>query len=231
MKQISISEIFGPTLQGEGPIIGKPSVFVRVGGCDFRCNWCDTLYAVLPEYKQEWEKLNDEEILSKVLLLTNNNPILVTLTGGNPALYDFSGLIKKGHARELTFALETQGSIAKPWFADLDHLILSPKGPSSGMETDWNIVQACLNAAGKAVSAALKFVVFDEADYLFARHGAGLFPEIPVYLQIGTPAGDAKSTFGEQADWLLERALRDGWHHVTILPQMHVMLWGQKRGV
>ena len=50
---IRISEIFGPTIQGEGPLIGRPSIFVRTGGCDYRCNWCDTLYAVLPEYRDE----------------------------------------------------------------------------------------------------------------------------------------------------------------------------------
>jgi 7-carboxy-7-deazaguanine synthase len=228
MKPIPISEIFGPTLQGEGPLIGKPSVFVRVGGCDFRCNWCDTLYAVLPEYKQEWEKLNEEEILSKVLSLTNNNPILVTLTGGNPALYDLSGLLKKGHERRLTFALETQGSVAKPWFADLDHLVVSPKGPSSGMETDWEIVGECLQYP---VPSALKFVVFDDEDYLFARRGAALFSKIPLYLQLGTSPDNSESTFGDQADWLLKKVVTDNWQNVTILPQMHVMLWGKKRGV
>lgn len=228
MKQIPISEIFGPTLQGEGPIIGKPSVFVRVGGCDFRCNWCDTLYAVLPEHKNEWEKLNEDEILAKVLLLTKSNPILVTLTGGNPALYDLSELIQKGHKRGLTFALETQGSVEKPWFADLDHLIVSPKGPSSGMETDWDIVGECLKYT---VRSALKFVVFDDDDYRFARKGAALFPQIPLYLQLGTSADGCKSTFGKQANWLLEKVMKDNWQNVTILPQMHVMLWGTKRGV
>jgi 7-carboxy-7-deazaguanine synthase len=228
MKKIPISEIFGPTLQGEGPLIGKPSVFVRVGGCDYRCNWCDTLYAVLPEYKNGWEKLNEDEILSKVLSLTNNNPILVTLTGGNPALYDLSGLMQKGHARELTFALETQGSIAKSWFADLDDLIVSPKGPSSGMETDWKIVGECLEYS---VPSALKFVVFDDDDYRFARHGAALFPKIPLYLQLGTSLEDSESTFGIKADWLLRKVMDDTWRNVRILPQMHVMLWGRKRGV
>lgn len=231
MKTIPISEIFGPTLQGEGPLIGRPSVFIRVGGCDFRCNWCDTLYAVLPEYKDEWEKLNEEEILQKILLLTNNNPILVTLTGGNPALYNFSALLEKGHAHGLTFALETQGSTAKTWFKNLDHLILSPKGPSSGMETDWEAVRECVDCAGQNVATALKFVIFDEVDYLFARHGAGLFSQIPIYLQLGTSNNDDNNAFGEHAGWLLKRAMQDGWHDVTILPQMHVMLWGKMRGV
>jgi 7-carboxy-7-deazaguanine synthase len=45
MTDILISEIFGPTIQGEGALVGKPTVFVRTGGCDYRCDWCDTVYA------------------------------------------------------------------------------------------------------------------------------------------------------------------------------------------
>lgn len=230
MKTIPISEIFGPTIQGEGPLIGHPSVFVRVGGCDYRCRWCDTLYAVLPEHKAEWEKLTAQQILQKVLLLTAGNSILVTLTGGNPALYDLSPLLEMGHARGLTFGLETQGSVAKSWFADLDHLVISPKGPSSGMQNDWDAVRACVEAAQQKPRTALKFVVFDEEDYQFARQGREHFPEVPHYLQLGTDP-QSKSTFGDQADWLLRRVMADHWHDAIILPQMHVMLWGQKRGV
>jgi len=230
MKRIPISEIFGPTLQGEGPLIGHPSVFVRVGGCDYRCRWCDTLYAVLPQYKSEWEKLDAEQILQKVLLLTSNKPILVTLTGGNPALYDLSQLLEMGQRRGLTFALETQGSVAKSWFVDLDHLVLSPKGPSSGMQNDWELVRQCVDVGKNKARTALKFVVFDDEDYQFARRGRELFPDVPHYLQLGTDP-DTKSTFGEKADWLLRQVMEDDWHDAIILPQMHVMLWGHQRGV
>ncbi len=45
-NEIRVSEIFGPTIQGEGVLIGLPTVFVRSGGCDYRCSWCDSLHAV-----------------------------------------------------------------------------------------------------------------------------------------------------------------------------------------
>ena len=67
MKQgIRISEIFGPTVQGEGPLIGRPTVFVRTGGCDYRCTWCDTLYAVLPAYHDEWALMTPADIIARV---------------------------------------------------------------------------------------------------------------------------------------------------------------------
>jgi 7-carboxy-7-deazaguanine synthase len=44
-----VVEVFGPTIQGEGALAGLPTLFVRFGGCDYRCSWCDSLLAVLPE--------------------------------------------------------------------------------------------------------------------------------------------------------------------------------------
>ena len=136
-QRIRISEIFGPTIQGEGPLIGRPTVFVRTAGCDYRCSWCDTLYAVLPEYRDEWSAMTASEILTRVNGLVGNQPVLISLSGGNPALQPLDDLISLAHQSGHSLAMETQGSLAQPWFAKLDWLILSPKPPSSGMETDW----------------------------------------------------------------------------------------------
>ena len=51
--QIRVNEIFGPTIQGEGALIGQPTIFVRTGGCDYRCSWCDTLHAVDSAYRDD----------------------------------------------------------------------------------------------------------------------------------------------------------------------------------
>lgn len=137
MKEtITVSEIFGPTVQGEGAVIGKPTVFVRTGGCDYRCSWCDSKYAVLPEYWGTWRRMGPEEVFAEVRRLSAK-PILVTLSGGNPVLQPLGKLIKLGREEGYTFAVETQGSVTKDWFGDLDYLTISPKPPSSGMKTDW----------------------------------------------------------------------------------------------
>src|SRR5579864_3966914 len=130
MTRILVSEIFGPTVQGEGPLIGHPSVFVRTGGCDYRCSWCDTLYAVLPQYRDEWVWMTPADIMARVNALAGGQGVLITLSGGNPALQPLAPLIALGRNDGHGFAMETQGSMAQPWFADLDWLILSPKPPS-----------------------------------------------------------------------------------------------------
>lgn len=235
MKPILISEVFGPTIQGEGALIGKPTVFVRTGGCDFLCDWCDTLYAVLPQYKNEWTKMSAPQIVDEVLQLTQGQPILVTLSGGNPALHDLEPLLDLGHEKGLTFTLETQGSKARGWFSKLEHLTLSPKGPSSKMKTDWTALAECIQCASGNTQISLKIVVFDEADYAFAREAGARFPAVPMYFQVGSdPPVDGvmdNQKIREKTEWLLERVTHDNWLQVTILPQLHVLLWGSKRGV
>ena len=53
MNRFPVVEVFGPTIQGEGELAGVPTAFVRFGGCDYRCTWCDSLHAVLPEDVRE----------------------------------------------------------------------------------------------------------------------------------------------------------------------------------
>ncbi|KJR98533.1 MAG: 7-carboxy-7-deazaguanine synthase [Desulfobulbaceae bacterium BRH_c16a] len=235
---ICISEILGPTIQGEGALIGRPTVFVRTGGCDFRCTWCDTLHAVESRFQSEWTAMTAQEILAEVKSLAGPKPLTISLSGGNPALQPLGQLIALGKSSGYTFALETQGSIAKEWFAGLDFLIISPKPPSSGMKADKQKLQECLAAAGKA-SSFLKFVVEDETDYLFARQAAAWFPRLPVSLQPCNPP-PAEGTERDPADiekncdrlrWLVGRVIADAWYEVRVLPQLHVLLWGSKRGV
>ncbi|HLG75987.1 MAG TPA: 7-carboxy-7-deazaguanine synthase QueE [Ktedonobacteraceae bacterium] len=241
-RTIQVSECFGPTIQGEGALIGRPTVFVRTGGCDYRCSWCDSLYAVLPEYKDTWYTMTTEEIFAEVQRLSGGQPILVTLSGGNPAIQPLGDLIDLGHAHGYTFAIETQGSVAQRWFARLDYLTLSPKPPSSKQVTRWERLDRCIACAtdehsGHAVQTNLKVVVFDEDDYAYARAVAARYPALPLYLQAGnhTPPSTAQEIdipgILHRMDWLIQRTIADQWYNVTVLPQLHALLWGNKRGV
>jgi 7-carboxy-7-deazaguanine synthase len=236
---IRVSEMFGPTIQGEGALIGLPTVFVRTGGCDFRCSWCDSLHAVDSRFRDQWRAMSTEDVWQGVRRLSGNMPVMVSLSGGNPAIQPLGDLIRLGKGPGYRFALETQGSISRDWFANLDTLALSPKPPSSGMDTDWAAVQSCVDAAQSA-NIVLKFVVFDEIDYAYAKDAAARFPRLPVYLQPGnhTPPlpeeENAKiDTDGimQRMHWLVERVTVDRWFSAHVLPQLHVLLWGNKRGV
>jgi 7-carboxy-7-deazaguanine synthase len=237
---ITVSEIFGPTIAGEGPIAGLPTIFVRTGGCDYRCAWCDTMYAVDPKHKDEWEEMSHDEILDRILNLSLGHPLLVSLSGGNPAMQPLGELIAAGQEMHYTFALETQGTVAAEWFRQLDHLVLSPKPPSSGMTFHAAKLARCLQFAAGCQSISLKLVIFDEADFNFARHVSRLHPDLPVYLQAGTSrveAAGADAVFElrdsvlERMDWLAARAVGDKWFEARVSCQQHVLLWGDQRGV
>ncbi|MCB1532802.1 MAG: 7-carboxy-7-deazaguanine synthase QueE [Alphaproteobacteria bacterium] len=233
-EAIRISEIFGPTIQGEGALIGQPTVFVRTGGCDYRCVWCDTLHAVESKYRDEWKPMSAAEIFARVEELSGGRPLMVSLSGGNPAIQPLGELIKLGHEKGYEFALETQGSVAADWFAALDVLTLSPKPPSSEMDTDWMKFDACIEAAGEDANIAIKIVVFDDSDYAYAREAAERYPHLPLYLQPGNHqiGGNADTdALNARMRWLVEQVNKDQWFNATVLPQLHVMLWGNERGV
>ncbi|WP_112610618.1 7-carboxy-7-deazaguanine synthase QueE (plasmid) [Rhizobium sp. WW22] len=237
---IRVSEIFGPTIQGEGILIGLPTIFVRTGGCDYRCSWCDTLHAVDSDYRDQWRPMSVDEIWQEVTRLSGGKPLTISLSGGNPAIQPLGPLIAWGHAEGYRFALETQGSLAREWFAELDVLVLSPKPPSSGMVTDWIAFDDCLRMAGDGPQIALKIVIFDDLDYEYARDAAARYPQLPVYLQPGNhtpPPADAEDAIVdidgivERMRWLVEKVSNDRWFEARVLPQLHVIIWGNRRGV
>ncbi|SCB40161.1 7-carboxy-7-deazaguanine synthase QueE [Rhizobium lusitanum] len=238
--RIRVSEIFGPTIQGEGILIGLPTIFVRTGGCDYRCSWCDTLHAVDSDYRDQWRPMSVEEVWLEVTRLSGGRPLTISLSGGNPAIQPLGPLIAHGHREGYRFALETQGSVAKEWFAELDTLVLSPKPPSSGMVTDWDAFDDCLRMAAEKPQVALKIVVFDDVDYAYARSAASRYPQLPVYLQPGNhtpPPPDADDAIVdiegvmERMRWLVDKVSDDRWFEARVLPQLHVFIWGNKRGV
>ncbi|OFX08645.1 MAG: 7-carboxy-7-deazaguanine synthase QueE [Alphaproteobacteria bacterium RIFOXYD12_FULL_60_8] len=232
MNRFPVVDIFGPTIQGEGPVIGRPSVFVRFGGCDFRCKWCDSLHAVDPAFKGAWRSLSGTDILDEMDRLSKGRPLLVTLTGGNPALHDLGDLIRQGKKRGYMFLVETQGSKVQEWFKDLELLVLSPKGPSAGVNQDEAVLRECLELYPRKLPKALKVSIFSDEDYAYAKSLAGRYPHIPFYLQVGnlSPNGPLDEEFLKQRFRLLaERLEKDGWFTVTLLPQLHVWAWGNER--
>lgn len=233
---LRIAEIFGPTVQGEGVLIGEPTVFVRAGGCDYRCSWCDSLHAVDSAFRDTWLPMVEAAIWDRILQLSGGTPLTVSISGGNPAIQDFGPLIELGRSAGYRFACETQGSIPRSWFAGLDTLVLSPKPPSSGETVDWEAFAACVEAGRRARQTVMKIVIFDQTDYLWAKAAHARHPDLPLYLQPGNPEVDpetpvAPQDLADRLGWLVELAMADGWFTPRILPQMHVLIWGNKRGV
>lgn len=212
----NVSEIFGPTLQGEGLRIGERAWFVRMAGCDSRCPWCDTKYAL-----GEGVELTDEEIADRLDLTLCHN---VVLTGGNPAIQDLTRLVGILKTRGARICVETQGTVCPGWLRLVDTIAVSPKRHDVRIDA-----LKCVVHTG--VEVFLKPVVFagDEDDLRFAKLLAACFPGVPIVLQLGTRGGVVDLA---GLKWLAEEVA--GWRthrDVRVLPQMHVLIWGARRGV
>lgn len=107
------------SLQGEGFHTGKAAFFIRVGGCDVGCRWCDV--------KESWQAALHplwpvEDIVKAVL---NSGAKAVVITGGEPYLYNLSLLTEKLKGEGITIYIETSGT--EPMSGQVEWICLSPK--------------------------------------------------------------------------------------------------------
>lgn len=242
MKQtIPVLEIFGPTFQGEGMVIGQKTMFVRTAGCDYSCSWCDSAFTWDGSAKQDIRQLTAQQIWDEFVALGGDSFSHITISGGNPALIKAMGtLIDLAHAKGVRVGVETQGSRWQDWLNDVDDLTISPKPPSSNMVTNYAILDetiATLRATSKG-TFTLKVVVFNDEDYDYAKAIHHRYPDVPFFLQVGN---DDIETTDDQSlimhllgkyEWLLNKVSTDHeMNNVRPLPQLHTLVWGNKRGV
>jgi 7-carboxy-7-deazaguanine synthase len=206
-----VIEVFH-SLQGEGPLTGVRTTFIRAARCNLRCSWCDTKYSFGPG--------RSRSIASLLAEVARHRTRHVCLTGGEPLLQTESvELVKRLAARGITTVVETGGSLDVSPYLAVPRLVLSVdvKCPSSGMEgrNRW------ANLPRLRSRDVLKFVIADRRDYLYARRvlrryrGGATVVFQPVW---GTDAG-------RLADWVLRDRL-----DVRVMLQEHKVLWGDAPG-
>lgn len=258
---IPVLEIFGPTVQGEGMVIGQKTMFVRTAGCDYRCSWCDSAFTWDGSAKDQIMRLSAEEVYAQLFEIGGDRFNHVTISGGNPALLPQLGqLVQLLAEKGIRTAVETQGSKWQDWLTDINEVTISPKPPSSGMTTNFEMLddiirrlehnqisrytaqaqEAPLAYAGTsqfAHSFSLKVVIFDEHDLAYAEKVHLRYPNVLLYLQTGNPdvtsADDQiAASLLKRYEWLIDRAMEmPAFNDARILPQLHTLVWGNKRGV
>ena len=135
-RPIPVVEIFGPTIQGEGAEAGLPTHFVRVGGCDYRCSWCDTMYAVDPAVVRATAASSSaDEIVDRDRRAGRRARVGHDLAAAIRRSTISATLVDGLHAAGYRVSVETQGSRLARLARTVDRLTISPKPPSSGMAT------------------------------------------------------------------------------------------------
>lgn len=225
---MKISEIFH-SIQGEGILAGVSSVFIRTSGCNLRCTWCDTPYT-------SWKPEGTDQTVESILRVVGEYPARhMVLTGGEPMLFEESvalcdALRQLGHH----ITIETAGTVFRPVACDL--MSISPKLSNSTPHQDpyWRIQHEKTRLQPEALKRLmghcdyqLKFVVaapedLNEIDPLVEELGA----EPGKVLLM--PEGRDGKTLNERSVWIAELCKSRGYRYS---PRLHVLLWGDKRGI
>lgn len=235
---VPLCEVFGPTLQGEGPAAGRPATFVRFGGCNLSCSWCDTPYtwdATRFDLREQITRRPVPDVLEEVERFGAG---IVVVTGGEPTMHQkspgWAALLDGINTAGRAVHLETNGTIVpNETTRELVELaVVSPKLPhaDAGQRTGAQvIVPAALAVWAEQAHgncAVLKVVVQTTEDCeravdLAATHG---FPLRALWLM---PEGTTVAAL--QARWpaVAEFAAQVGCNATH---RLHTLAWNDERG-
>lgn len=214
---MKVCEIF-QSIQGEGELVGYPTVFIRLTGCNLRCRYCDSEYAFY-----EGEETSIKEIISKIRAYKSG---YICITGGEPLLQEETiDLLKVLLEEGYEVCLETNGSI------DVSKVIrefgiygkklmlsLDVKCPYSGMSDKMKFD----NIKILRDHDQLKFVVYDREDYEYAKKIIRKFkPRSKIIIQ---------PVWGTDYKKIAELMIKDGINARLSL-QIHKIIWGEGREI
>ncbi len=224
---MKISEIFY-SVQGEGMLVGVPSVFVRTSGCNLRCVWCDTPYT-------SWQPEGEERSLDFIVNQVNSYGVShVVITGGEPMIAPEIEELTRRLTQHIT--IETAGTVDANVRCDL--MSISPKLANSTPHTRDNGRWAdqherlryqpeILRRLIQLYPYQLKFVITDPGDL---QQVNAIVSEIGASRSrvVLMPEGVDAAILAERGRWLADIAKREGFR---ITPRLHIDLWGNRRGV
>ena len=152
------------SIQGEGFNVGKPAYFIRIGGCDNGCSWCDV--------KESWDpQIHPVTNVNKIIIIIKQNNIdNVVITGGEPFKYNLNYLTEKLNKLNINIFIETSGT--EPITGRFHWLTFSPKINTKPLDIYYNIADE------------LKIIISNESDFKWAEYNASkVKPYCKLYLQ------------------------------------------------
>lgn len=208
-----INEVFH-SIQGEGPSIGVPAIFLRLGGCNLKCKWCDTKYTWNPKCADN-KQMSIPKIIKAIKKYSCKH---LVITGGEPLLQQdqLSELLKK--LKNYTAEIETNGSITCKLGKYINQINCSPKLKNSG-----NLPYSLKILPTKKV--IYKFVIKTKSDLTEVKAFARKYKitKDKIWLM---PEGTSKTDILKRSKWLIELCKKEGYN---FSPRLHIMLYGNKR--
>lgn len=228
-----VAELFGPTIQGEGPSLGHPAMFLRLGGCNLTCSFCDTPYTWDARRYNLREQMTRRDVDELAAALLAGGPDLIVITGGEPLLQQrypgFRRLVEVLTAADRRVEIETNATITPAgWLLSNPgvHWRISPKLAHAGDPRDRRLVPAALRVLTGHPRTAVKIVCGHVADL------AGVAELVTTY-RIPTnhvwimPEGTTPAQITAAARALVAEVVARGWRLTT---RLHIYLWDDERG-
>jgi 7-carboxy-7-deazaguanine synthase len=227
---VRIAEIFY-SIQGEGRLIGIPSVFIRTSGCNLRCVWCDTAYT---SWTPEGERWSIGEILREVAKHPSRH---VVVTGGEPFLAtEIEELTAKLRTLGAHVTIETAATLFKPVACDL--VSMSPKLAHS---TPWRRAKGKFAKTHEAkrlnfevmqkfidsYDYQLKFVVDQRDDFEEVAEILGRLKNVDCSRVLIMGQGKTARELRDKTKWIVELCKAYGFGYT---PRLHIELFGNRRG-
>lgn len=230
---LPVSEVFGPTIQGEGPHAGRSVLFLRLGGCNLSCSWCDTPYtwdATRFNLREECPPRTPGDIFADIWELAGPTVPLV-ISGGEPLLHQknpaFISLLDALVASGREVHVETNGTVEPTAHvvASVSHFSVSPKLANAGDHKRSQSAAPWLGWA-EVPHAVVKFVVRDKGDVQAAIHHASRLkmPRSRIWVM---PEGTSAAVLNRR--WPeIARAAAD--NQINASHRLHVLAWGDVKG-
>jgi len=212
------------SVQGEGLRMGETQIFLRLQGCNLRCEWCDTKYALEGEYTE----MTPQQVYDKIAKYACTT---LCITGGEPLVQreELLELLKILRQYNYFVHLFTNGTI---WdfeiFKLVDFISMDMKAPSSGMKSKLEFLYdlSRFQIPDTPPEFEIKVVVQTQEDLEFALFK--VYPKCPTTLII-QPC-DSETPGVETLKALVAVLLHYNLKNVRILPQLHKLIWGRERG-
>ncbi|MCT7528229.1 7-carboxy-7-deazaguanine synthase QueE [Aliarcobacter cryaerophilus] len=253
---LEVNEIFGPTIQGEGKLVGNLSIFIRFGKCNFKCVGfnveyetpsgikkcaCDSYYAVDMEFKNSWKSYeNYLDIVNEVDKLLKNcnykNRVDIVITGGEPLLYwnnqEFQNLIKHYINKNHKLTIETNASLNIDFKEEYQKKIIfsmSVKLSNSLEPLKKRVNKSTLTKILENTKESyLKFVIGNDFLENAIVEIEDILKNIPQCEVYLMPLGDSSETIDINSEKVVNLAIKYGFKYSD---RLHIRIWNNKRGV
>jgi len=248
MQKLSLVEEFY-SIQGEGLLSGVPSIFLRFGGCNLRCEGfktkykideieqigCDSYYAVDPNFSQNWTDIDNIEDVKKIISKYPKTVKDIVLTGGEPLIYSKNELFLEilRYFKKLNFriTIETNGTLFLEDKDEFKDIIYSLSLKLANSEEEFNKrfnIDSIHSIINKSEKSFFKFTL----DKYSIKRGATFeilkmvrfFPELPVYCM---PIGSNIEELEKNAEAVIKLCLEQGFIYSD---RLQIRIWNNKKG-